>query len=273
VTARKLWLGLFCLSTACSNASNSQDANATRNEVEKPAIEFGNGTEEDNSIAEQAAADAMLAKRARNANENAKSAKILNPKGYSACNDLLGFSIENDPKGLNVRDKPNGVVIGTVPPVVQSGGLSGTAGPLFTIIGSQDGWFQVKSIGVDEQIAERKVDSGYMGEGWVSAKKIGFNIQSTIGFDKPHDVTEPLRFEPDNDLVKTKSRIVADLMGEGRLGEVKFRTSAACQKGWVLTEFSFSPREKPKESRIRRAWFRGICDNIETSCDGLASDY
>ncbi len=255
------------------NSQDTENRALSQTESAEMGKRWEDWAKEDNRSATQhAAINAMLVQRARIANDNAQRAKIWSPTGYSACNKLMAFSTETDPKGLNIRDKPNGAVIGTVPTLVTSGGLTGTAGPLFTILGSQDGWFHVESIGVDEQIAERKVAPGYLGKGWVLGRKIGFNIQSEIGFEKPHKIADSLRFDPGNDRIKAGTNVVADLMGQSRSEKIKIVAAVGCHEDWVLVELSIAPLEKPKESRSRRAWFRGICDIVETSCDGLASD-
>jgi hypothetical protein len=189
------------------------------------------------------------------------------PQDSTACVDINGYLDDPDPAGRNIRDIPskNGALLGVIPP---QGGLDFP--PSFTIIESKNGWLRIKDAGFDTQLVGNVVPQTYSGEGWISGKGVRVNLQTQLGFAAPsHDSPWLVDGRPDQFFDSIEQAAVV-----------------GCSGKWVLVDWPFDPnppddrkpliyREQAIVSRnpvILRAWSTGVCNNQETSCDGVNGD-
>lgn len=185
------------------------------------------------------------------------------PPAETRC-DLEGWTTDTDPAGLNVRAAPSAraAVVGTLPAYDAGEGHLRTS--RFSIRGSAGGWLRI------ERGAEYRVQDvpdewpdrpAYAGSGWISGRHAGFAVQSARGYAKPDAAS--------TEIVDLKSDWLTDLGAVDRI--------VACSGRWALVDFhlehrrdgdrllDLTPREK--SASPGRAWFRGICPIIETTCD------
>jgi hypothetical protein len=175
---------------------------------------------------------------------------------------FVAMAVDRDPAGLNVRAGP-GVshrVVGTIPPALEAeGGLSSLAGPLVNVLASQDGWFQIEGAREDPELTGRPARPIYHGRGWVSGRMLAVNLQSTRGFERPD----------------AESREVANLVDLQNAGiDVVGRRLTGCLGEWAYIVHDLREHATPGAPTVSQpAWYRGICDIFETTCDGLTADY
>jgi hypothetical protein len=109
----------------------------------------------------------------------------------------------------------------------------------------------------------------FSGTGWVSGAKLGIKSQAKSGRSQPN----------------MQSDTVLDLSDEGTFDFDQFVETAklsACQCHWVQVEvvknklpseiyqsMRIAPIAKSSNGNVR-VWFNEICNNQETTCDGLA---
>jgi hypothetical protein len=156
------------------------------------------------------------------------------------------WSTDPDPNGLNVRAGPSKAakIVGTIPPAKHNEDFDRKMATEFDVVEAQNGWFRIEKAAEwsDGSTVPTKLASG-----WISGRFIGFTLQTEVGFAAPNPESARL-FEsrqwggPDN------MRGITDCKGE-----------------WV--KISYGLVAAPKQ-----AWFRGVCGNQETSCDGVQGD-
>lgn len=193
--------------------------------------------------------------------------QVYVPEDETEC-DLAGWSVDADPAGLNVRADPSteARVIGTLPPYVERQDDA----PLiadFSITGSSAGWLRIEGARDYPRDNSAPPRPTYAGSGWVAGSFVRFAVQSSVGFMRPD----------------AGSDVVVDL-GIHWLADVgTIRRVVACSGEWALIEFALLYHLEPNfnlipvspkdpEARVQRAWFRGICPILETTCDELSPD-
>lgn len=187
------------------------------------------------------------------------------------------FVQETDPAGLNVRSTPDkgSAILGTLPPVIVSHELDGLKVRVeVMVVSSEKGWFQIDQAKDNTLLTGQPERPMFKGQGWVSGRKLTVKSQARTAYAQP-DVTASVAFSFrdggsfDND----------QMMQAGHLID--------CQGGWAFVEFN----EQKLSDDIRkelvvvpaarfalpdhlfRAWVHQICENQETSCDGLAAAF
>lgn len=185
----------------------------------------------------------------------------------SACVDIDGYLDDHDPAGRNVRDTPStaGALLGVVPP---QGKLDFP--PSFTILESRHGWLKIKNAAFDTQLVGNVVPQTFSGEGWISGKGVRVTLQTQLGFAAPsHDAPWLVDGRPDH-----------------YFDGVKQSAIVGCSGHWVLVDwlFDLNPSNDSKLLTYReqaivsrspitfRAWSTGVCNNQETTCDGVNGD-
>lgn len=190
------------------------------------------------------------------------AASPATPPQETKC-EIGGWSIDSDPQGLNVRSAPDAKapIVATLPPVrykkMSDDYPALGIGPSFNIIGSSNGWLKIQGGNDDDSmIIDQKARKTYAGIGWVWGGKVGLNLQTTRGFEKP---------DP-------KSTVLFNATGQDVMAENSVTGIAACDGKWVLADAR--PYEEPtaKQRASIRAWFRGACAHRETTCDGTVGD-
>lgn len=169
--------------------------------------------------------------------------------GKPAC-ELDAYSKETDPKGLNVRSGPSidAPILATLPgwkPPGPDDELEGHLPVGFTIVEARNGWVRIAEVSIPDPGSGAHQASAI--SGWVSGKKVGYALQTEAGFERP-DPNSPALIQQDGGVVLDDAIGISDCSGE-----------------WARIDFG-DPRS-PK-----RAWFRGLCGSIETTCDGRVGD-
>ncbi len=165
------------------------------------------------------------------------------------------WAADRDPAGLNVREAPSrdARVLGTLPPMVNPDGER-DYGIEFRVTGSKDGWLRIDGARDDPgRSGQASPRPTYAGTGWIAGNLVRFTVQSAHGYEKPDSAS---------------TRLVD--LGEHWLtdrGEVT--RMIACEGDWALVEFMLRGDGKAAHGAPQRAWFRGICANQETTCDGV----
>src|SRR5690606_18597107 len=186
------------------------------------------------------------------------------PPAETRC-DLEGWTTDTDPEGLNVRAAPSAraAVVGTLP--AYDAGRDYLRTSRFSIRGSAGGWLRI------EHGAEYRVQDvpdawpdrpAYAGPGWISGRHAGFAVQSSRGYATPD----------------AAGNAVVDLQGDWLTDLGAVDRIVACSGRWALVEFHLDHRRdgdrlvdltaREKSASAGRAWFRGVCPIIETTCDG-----
>ncbi|KRA20976.1 SH3 domain-containing protein [Lysobacter sp. Root604] len=166
-----------------------------------------------------------------------------------AC-ELDAYAKDTDPKGLNVRAGPSidAPILATLPgwkPPGPDDELEGHLPVGFTIVEARDGWVRIANVSIPDPDSGAHRASPI--SGWVSGKKVGYALQTEVGFERP-DPTSPVAIRSD-DWIRLDDAIgISDCSGE-----------------WA--QIAYGDRKSPQ-----RAWFRGLCGLIETTCDGRLGD-
>ncbi|RDZ28781.1 SH3 domain-containing protein [Lysobacter silvisoli] len=171
-------------------------------------------------------------------------------RAASAACELDVYAKDTDPKGLNVRSGPsiNAPVVATLPgwnPPGPDDELEGHLPVGFTIVEARDGWVRIADVSIPDPATGAHRASPI--RGWVSGKRVGYNLQTEVGFQNP-DPSSPALIQQDGGIVLTDAIGISGCTGE-----------------WARIDYG-DPRS-PK-----RAWFRGLCGLIETTCDGRNGD-
>jgi hypothetical protein len=186
------------------------------------------------------------------------------PLGKMTCK-IEGWATDTDPKGLNVRAKPStkARILGTLPPYVSKENF----GIEINIIGSQRGWLRITNATDNPDRSLLPLRKPYSGTGWVHGSRVGFTVQSGIGYQRPD----------------RKSPQLVNIFDDWLTDMGKITKVIACQNDWVLVDYQITLRrtktdglEKltPTEQKKSqgRAWFQGVCGSQETTCEGLTPD-
>lgn len=140
----------------------------------------------------------------------------------------------------------------------------------FDITETRPGWLKIAN---GRDAYEAADDNGkplpprkpYTGEGWIAASMAQVNIQSGIG-----------RARPD-----AKSEALIDLKGDWLTEFGTIDAIRGCAGEWLLVDYRITQERTPggalealpeAEQRQGTAWFRGICQVEETTCDMASVD-
>ena len=192
---------------------------------------------------------------------NARGGAIDIPAAQASCS-LEGWAVDRDPHGLNVRAAPSAQarVLGTLPPLSVDEDRPDFGIP-FRITASRGGWLRIEGAQDDPSRSGAPARPTYAGSGWVSGRLVRFKVQSAHGYRAPD----------------TASERVVDLGDDALTDLAVLNGVLACSGSWALVEFVQQQRRDPTSQALlddndrtpRRAWFRGICANQETTCDSV----
>jgi len=201
------------------------------------------------------------------------------PSGETTC-EIEGWSIDTDPKGTNVRAAPSvkARVVGKLPAyAVRHDTYS--FGIEFQIIGSHNGWLKITGAKDDPNRSGKPLRRTYAGTGWIAGNLVRFGVQSGLGYAKPDAASArllDLGFGHKDHLGKIsfdRDWLISD---RGEIERV-----VACQEKWALLDYRLIQQRDAKnnfvplpaaERKRGRAWFRGICNSQDTTCDGVDPD-
>jgi hypothetical protein len=192
----------------------------------------------------------------------ARGGDVEVPAAQTSCS-LEGWAVDRDPRGLNVRAAPSAQarVLGTLPPLSVDEDRADFGIP-FRITASRAGWLRIEGAHDDPARSGVPARPTYAGSGWISGGFVRFKVQSAHGHRAADAASE---------------RIVD--LGDDALTDMAALTRVlACSGSWALVEFVQEKRRDPATQALRdeadraprRAWFRGVCANQETTCDSVA---
>jgi len=184
------------------------------------------------------------------------------PSVETLC-QIAGWSIDTDPKGTNVRAAPSAKarVVGKLPRYIENEEYR--FGIEFEIIGSHNGWLKITGAKDDSDRSGKPPRPTYAGMGWISGNLVRFVVQSGRGYVKPD---------------ATSARLLHLMYDEWLFGHVEIERVVACQGKWALLDYRLpDPTDNliplpPAQRERGRAWFQGICNSQETTCDGVVPD-
>ena len=197
------------------------------------------------------------------------------PERQTTCHDIIGQLIDPAPEGRNVRAGPSVTAerIGLLPPPLSAEQVPNWGSEVrveFEIIGSANGWLHIRAARYDQDKAGTSVPDVFAGEGWISGRDVLVTVQTQLGFAAPSH----------------SSAILIDGRPDVFFEGWRQRRIAGCDGQWVLIDWAAPPDVYPDPQQARwrdeaisshrpltlRAWSAGVCNNMETSCDGVNGD-
>ncbi|HEX8525459.1 hypothetical protein [Allosphingosinicella sp.] len=148
---------------------------------------------------------------------------------------VSGIVASEGPVVVRTAPGPASPAAGTLPPPDPQAELDRPAS--FNIAEARGGWFRVENAAPwSMSPLERPGLSG-----WISGRDVGFSLQTHMGFAEPDPASA----------VRYRSR---------HMNEPDTLAALDCRGEWVKLLFS-------EGGELRQGWFRGVCDNPDTSCD------
>jgi hypothetical protein len=162
---------------------------------------------------------------------------------------ISAWSTDKGSMGLKVRAGPSAsaAIIARLPPPVEVDGY--TFAPEVSITGSKSGWFRIDRATMDNYVEEREPKVVFKGEGWVSGRLLGLQLND---MDLHHGPSESAP------MVRTLLKDAPDGKTHGPDSFVVDRLND-CQGDWVEVEGSFL-------GAYLRGWAKGTCSNQVTTC-------
>ena len=193
------------------------------------------------------------------------STKLEDIDHYSTCKAIRGYLADSSAdKIVKVNPNPTSRTLGIIREPIRRG--DEVWAPGFDIVGSENGWLKVQDAGDDPVLTGLPSRAMFSGVGWIEGTDISLDIQASQGFLRP-DKSSAI-------IVESNDKI--PMHGRGRITKV-----SQCKDGWVRVSWQlFEPSNvkiRPltlidaKSSSIE-AWFTGVCNIQETSCDGISGD-
>lgn len=176
----------------------------------------------------------------------------------TACDIWGGWSEDPDPAGLNVRagPSPTAAILGQLPrsKYIQDEDWGDRVVPTtFDIVEVRDGWVRITNVVAPEDYFAPGPLKYTLPSGWISGRYVGFELQGEKAFAEP---------DPGSPVVASSWET-----SEGFDHPLTYRNLLDCRGAWVKMIF------KDHRSREHEGWARGVCSNVETSCDGTSGDY
>jgi hypothetical protein len=192
------------------------------------------------------------------------------------CQNIRGQLIDEDPVGRNVRDSPNvnGRRLGAIPPPFT--GSEGVTFPAaFDIIDSRNGWLLIENARFDPDLVGPNAPATYAGRGWISGRGVLVVVQASVGFGSPSH-SAPIIID---------GRTTGGISGGINLEGLTYRGVHGCSDQWVQLDWQMPSDARgvsaigyqrsavvPGNPPVLRAWFSGVCNVQETTCDGINGD-
>lgn len=186
------------------------------------------------------------------------------PDGPTACR--FSAWTTNDKPAIAVRAAPThgAKALGTLPttrgdspdPEVDLYSVT------FDVTEARDGWLKIKNASDAMSGGDRSPPRPvYEGEGWIAAADAQVGIQSARGYARPD----------------ARSERLLDLGDDWLTERATLRGIVACDGEWLLLDYEMRnsaswERLAPKDRTRGRAWFRGLCESSETTCDMRSVD-
>lgn len=195
--------------------------------------------------------------------------------GATTCNGIVGFLRDRDPAGRIVRAQPSAGAreLGRIPAPAPSEQWGGDWPYEFDIIGSENGWLHITGARLDETMGGKPAAKVYSGTGWIASGGVHVGVQSRTGFAEPsHSAEVLISGYPDTFLDGFGPQRVVACMGRWILAD--WPAELASDEGRVTWHLNYRPEAVVSQNPVvLRAWVAGVCNIIETTCDGVIGDY
>ncbi|KWU22039.1 hypothetical protein [Achromobacter xylosoxidans] len=190
------------------------------------------------------------------------------PAGATTC--AFSAWANYDKPSITVRDAPSASAkaLGQIPVRPAAGEPEYSYSVTFDVKEAKDGWLRIANASDaynEDEYPERAPRKLYKGEGWIRADDARVGIQSARGYAKPDAASQRL----------------VDLGSDWLTEMGKIQGIRACHEDWVLLDYLVDRKRSPQDEIVERvqgerlagrAWFRGLCDVQETSCDMKSVD-
>lgn len=153
---------------------------------------------------------------------------------------VSGFVAGHGPVQVRTGPGPAFPAVGTLPAPDPDAEMYRTAG--FDVVEARGGWFRIEN-GAPWS-ASNEPSPGLAG--WISGRDAAFSLQTHMGFAEP---------DPES-AVRWRSRTME---------EPDALAAIDCRGNWLQLLFN-------DQGAVREGWFRGVCDNRDTSCDRPPGD-
>ncbi|WP_348995401.1 hypothetical protein ABFG95_02355 [Achromobacter sp. HNDS-1] len=198
----------------------------------------------------------------------AASAQAEAPAGATTC--AFSAWANYDKPSITVRDAPSASAkaLGQIPARPAAGEPEYSYSVTFDVKEARDGWLRIANASDaynEEEYPERAPRKLYKGEGWIRADDARVGIQSARGYAWPDAASQRL----------------VDLGSDWLTEMGKIQGIRACHEDWVLLDYLVDRKRSPQDEIVERAkgeqlagraWFRGLCDVQETTCDMKSVD-
>lgn len=190
------------------------------------------------------------------------------PAGSTTC--AFGAWANYEKPSITVREAPsaNAKALGQIPTKPAAGEPEYAYSVTFDVKQAQDGWLKIANASDaynEEAFPDQAPRKVYKGEGWIRADDAHVGIQSARGYLKPDAASQRL----------------VDLGSDWLTEMGKIQGIRACHENWVLLDYLVDRKRSPQDEIVERAkgeqlagraWFRGLCDVQETTCDMKSVD-
>ncbi|OCZ68673.1 hypothetical protein A7P25_12875 [Achromobacter xylosoxidans] len=190
------------------------------------------------------------------------------PAGPTACAFSAWANYEKP--SITVREAPSAdaKALGQIPAKPVAGEPEYSYSVTFDVKEARDGWLRIANASDaynEEEYPERAPRKLYKGEGWILADDARVGIQSARGYARPDAASQRL----------------VDLGSDWLTEMGKIKGIRACHEEWVLLDYLVDRKRSPQDDIVARAkgeqlagraWFRGLCEAQETSCDMKSVD-
>lgn len=190
------------------------------------------------------------------------------PAGATAC--AFSAWANYDKPSITVRDAPSAgaKALGQIPARPAAGEPEYSYSVTFDVMEAKDGWLRIANASDaynEDEYPERAPRKLYKGEGWILADDARVGIQSARGYARPDAASQRL----------------VDLGSDWLTEMGKIQGIRACHEDWVLLDYLVDRKRSPQDEIVERAkgerlagraWFRGLCDVQETTCDMKSVD-
>ncbi|WP_172965839.1 hypothetical protein [Achromobacter xylosoxidans] len=190
------------------------------------------------------------------------------PAGATTC--AFSAWANYDKPSITVRDAPSASAkaLGQIPARPTAGEPEYSYSVTFDVKEAKDGWLRIANASDaynEDEYPERAPRKLYKGEGWIRADDARVGIQSARGYARPDAASQRL----------------VDLGSDWLTEMGKIQGIRACHEDWVLLDYLVDRKRSPQDEIVERvqgerlagrAWFRGLCDVQETSCDMKSVD-
>lgn len=170
--------------------------------------------------------------------------------------DIVGMFYEFDRGRTSVFSSPGskGRVVGHLP--ASRGHPGSWSGIKLRVVRAASGWLFVKAENDLDERPDLRFRAPKLDRFWIRPGQLQLNVLSNRGFAQPTpNASTIIDFEKETD-------------GNFAIATMNL---LECSGKWGKIQYRFVNR-KTRNSKTVTAWFRGICNNMTTTCEGMLTD-